>query len=105
MCLASFGVFGVLPGFWGLPTALPAGTAAAGSIALINALGNLSSVVNPAVIGVIKERTGEFNGGLLWLALMGALAIVVLTVIVRLWGSAERRVTVATVEGNVDAHR
>ncbi|GAB3562772.1 MFS transporter [Amycolatopsis endophytica] len=105
LCLASFGVFGVLPGFWGLPTALLAGTAAAGSIALINALGNLSSVVNPAVIGVIRDRTGDFNGGLLWLALMGVLAIVVLTVIVRLWGSAERRVTAAAVEGNLDAHR
>jgi MFS transporter, ACS family, tartrate transporter len=105
LCVAAFGVFGVLPAFWGLPTALLAGTAAAGSIALINALGNLSSVVNPAVIGVIRERTGDFDGGLLWLAGMAVLAMVVLTVIVRVWGSAERRVTAASVEAGTDAHR
>ncbi|MFC6091318.1 MFS transporter [Saccharothrix lopnurensis] len=101
LCFAAFGVFGVLPGFWGLPTALLAGTAAAGGIALINALGNLSSVVNPAVIGVIRERTGDFNGGLLWLAAMAVLAALVLTLILRLWGS---RATAGT-GGVVDAHR
>lgn len=101
LCFAAFGVFGVLPAFWGLPTALLAGTAAAGGIALINALGNLSSVVNPAVIGVIRERTGDFNGGLLWLAAMAALAALVLALIMRLWGS---RAT-AGAGGVVDAHR
>jgi MFS transporter, ACS family, tartrate transporter len=104
LCVAAVGVFGVLPAFWGLPTAILAGTAAAGSIALINALGNLSSVVNPAVIGVIRETTGDFDGGLLWLAGMAVLAAAVLTVIVRLWGSTEQRVTAAAVEAS-DAHR
>jgi MFS family permease len=86
LCVTSFGAFGVLPIFWGLPTALLSGAAAAGGIALINALGNISSIVNPAVIGVIRERTGDFNGGLLWLAGMAAVAVVVLTIIYRIWG-------------------
>jgi MFS family permease len=85
LCVAAFGVFGVLPTFWGLSTGFFAGAAAAGAIALINALGNLSSVVNPAVIGVINKRTGSFNGGLLWLAAMAAAAIVALTVVLLVW--------------------
>jgi MFS transporter, ACS family, tartrate transporter len=81
LCAASVGVFGVLPTFWGLPTAVLTGAAAAGGIALINALGNLSSVVNPVVIGAIRENTGDFDGGLLWLAAMSVVAIIALVII------------------------
>jgi MFS transporter, ACS family, tartrate transporter len=86
LCLAAFGVFGAMPVFWGLPTAVLSGAAAAGGIALINALGNLSSVINPWVIGMIRDATGNFNGGLYWLALMAAMSIVTLTVISLLFG-------------------
>ncbi|NTF45969.1 MFS transporter [Rhizobium rhizogenes] len=86
LCVAAFGVFGAMPVFWGLPTAILSGAAAAGGIALINALGNLSSVVNPWVIGTIRDSTGDFNGGLYWLALMAAMSIVVLTIITVLFG-------------------
>jgi ACS family tartrate transporter-like MFS transporter len=85
LCVASVGVFGVLPTFWGLPTAIMTGAAAAGGIALINALGNLSSVVNPAVIGAIRESTGDFNGGLLWLAAMSVVAMIALAIILAVW--------------------
>jgi MFS family permease len=91
LCVAAFGVFAVLPTFWGLSTGFFAGAAAAGAIALINALGNLSSVVNPAVIGLINQRTGSFNGGLLWLAAMAAAAIVALTVVLLVWRPARRQ--------------
>ena len=89
LCLAAFGVFGAMPVFWGLPTAILSGAAAAGGIALINALGNLSSVINPWVIGTIRDATGNFNGGLYWLALMAAMSIVVLAVVTALYGRAE----------------
>lgn len=85
LCLTAFGVFGIMPVFWGLPTALLTGAAAAGGIALINALGNLSSVVNPAIIGVIRERSGDFNGGLLWLAAMGVVSMITLTFALKKW--------------------
>jgi ACS family tartrate transporter-like MFS transporter len=81
LSVAAFGVFGAMPVFWGLPTAVLSGAAAAGGIALINALGNLSSVINPWVIGIIRDTTGNFNGGLYWLALMAAMSVVVLTII------------------------
>jgi MFS family permease len=89
LCLAAFGVFGAMPVFWGLPTAILSGAAAAGGIALINALGNMSSVINPWVIGAIRDATGNFNGGLYWLALMAAMSILVLAVITALYGRSE----------------
>ena len=88
LCFGAIGVFGAMPVFWGLPTAILTGTAAAGAIAMVNALGNLSSVVNPWVIGMIHDATGSFNGGLLWLSAMALLSIVTITVIFALWGSS-----------------
>ena len=89
LCFAGFGVFAAMPVFWGLPTAIMSGTAAAGAIAMVNALGNLSSVVNPWVIGIIRDRTGSFNGGLVWLAGMALMSMVVITIIFALWGRGE----------------
>ncbi|OON36997.1 hypothetical protein BTJ39_21205 [Izhakiella australiensis] len=85
LCGSAIGVFGAMPVFWGLPTQFLTGTAAAGGIALINALGNLSSIVNPYVIGRIHDTTGSFNGGLYWLSAMALLSILILTLIYRLW--------------------
>jgi len=88
LCFAAIGVFGAMPVFWGLPTAVLSGVVAAGGIALINSLGNLSSVINPWVIGIIRDQTGNFNGGFYWLALMATMSIVVLTVITLTFGRA-----------------
>ena len=68
----------------------------AGGIALVNALGNLSSVVNPAAIGVIKQKTGDFNGGLLWLAAMSVVAMIALTIILAVWRPTRRAVVPTT---------
>jgi MFS transporter, ACS family, tartrate transporter len=92
LCFAATGVFGAMPVFWGLPTAFLSGAAAAGGLALINALGNLSSVINPWVIGIIRDRSGSFNGGLFWLAAMAMLSILVITAITQIWGRPERQV-------------
>ena len=46
------------PTFWSLPTAMLSGTAAAGGIALINALGNLGGFFGPYVFRLIKDATG-----------------------------------------------
>ena len=92
LCFGSFGVFAAMPVYWGIPTALLSGTAAAGSIALVNALGNLSSVVNPWVIGLIRDTTGSFDGGLVWLAAMAVMSIIAVTAILSLWGSGPKPV-------------
>jgi len=58
------------PTFWTLPTAMLSGTAAAGGIALINALGNLGGFFGPYMFGLIKDASGgSFSFGLMALAL------------------------------------
>ena len=49
--------------FWSLPTAMLSGTAAAGGIALINALGNLGGFFGPYVFGLVRDATGQFHDG------------------------------------------
>jgi nitrate/nitrite transporter NarK len=65
---AGLGIFAVLPVFWTLPTALLTGTAAAGGIALINSIGNLAGFAGPYAMGFIKDATGGFGWGLLFIA-------------------------------------
>ena len=70
LVIASIGASGVGPTFWSLPTAMLSGTAAAGGIALINALGNLGGFFGPYVFGLIKDATGgSFTFGLIAIAL------------------------------------
>jgi len=77
LSFGAIGVFGSLPLFWTLPTAiLGAGTAAAG-IAAINSIGNLSGYFGPFAMGYIKDATGSFAWGL---ALVAALALVALVI-------------------------
>ncbi|PPQ28456.1 MFS transporter [Rhodopila globiformis] len=70
--LSQMGQAAIAPTFWTLPTAMLSGTAAAGGIALINAVGNLGGFLGPYMMGAIKDATGSFNIGLLSIA-MGTL--------------------------------
>ncbi|MCS4270070.1 MULTISPECIES: MFS transporter [Raoultella] len=83
LCGSAFGFFGAMPVFWGLPAQFFPASVVAGSIALINALGSIASVVNPWVIGVIRDRSGSYNGGFYWLAAMALLSIITLSIIFR----------------------
>lgn len=74
--VSAFGIFGGLPVIWTLPTAYLSGAAAAGGIAIINALGNLSGFAAPYAVGAIKDATGTFTGGLLLIAAAGFAAMV-----------------------------
>jgi MFS transporter, ACS family, tartrate transporter len=62
------GIFGCLPVFWALPTSFLSGAAAAGGIAIINSIGNLSGFAGPFVMGRLKDVTGNFETGLLVIA-------------------------------------
>jgi ACS family tartrate transporter-like MFS transporter len=82
LSLAALGIWGALGPFWALPTAFLSGTAAAGSYALINSVGNLGGFVGPYVIGTFKDANNSFTNGLLVLAavlLVGG----ILTLVVR----------------------
>ena len=70
LVIAAMGQASTGPTFWTLPTAMLSGTAAAGGIALINALGNLGGFFGPYLFGLIKDATGgSFMFGLMLLAL------------------------------------
>jgi ACS family tartrate transporter-like MFS transporter len=74
LSIAAMGIHASLPVFWALPTAILGGTAAAGAIASINAIGNLSGFLGPYLIGYLKETTGSFSYALLALSSFLALA-------------------------------
>ncbi|HEX3848346.1 MAG TPA: MFS transporter, partial [Steroidobacteraceae bacterium] len=59
------GTFSILPIFWTLPARVLSGAAAAGAIALINAIGNIGGFAGPFLMGWLKQLTGNFTGGLL----------------------------------------
>ena len=66
--LGTICVYLCAPIFWTLPTAMLAGTAAAGGIALINSVGNISGYVGPFLLGALREETGNYVGGFVCLA-------------------------------------
>jgi MFS family permease len=78
LVLAQMGQSAIAPTFWTLPTAMLSGTAAAGGIAMINAVGNLGGFLGPSVVGVIKDATGSFSLGLLVISLGALVGAVVL---------------------------
>ena len=66
--VALAGIRSYLAPFYALPRLFLQGTAAAGSIGLINAIANLGGFVGPLALGEIEKATGSFNGGILFLA-------------------------------------
>ncbi len=66
--LASIGIYATLGPFWPIPSRFLRGTAAAGGIALINAVGNLGGFIGPYLVGWVRESTGSFNIAMLVLA-------------------------------------
>jgi ACS family tartrate transporter-like MFS transporter len=77
--VAVLGVFSTMGPFWAMPTAFLSGTAAAAGIAVINSVGNLGGFFGPYMIGVVRNSTGSFKGGLLVvgsaMAVSGGLAL------------------------------
>ncbi len=63
--MAASGLKAYLPAFWTLPTLFLTEAAAAGSIGLINSVGNLGGFVGPFALGYIEHHFGTFRPGLL----------------------------------------
>jgi ACS family tartrate transporter-like MFS transporter len=66
------------PAFWSLPSLFLTQTAAAGSIGLINSVGNLGGFVGPAITGWAEKATGSFVGGIYYLCASIAVSVVAL---------------------------
>jgi len=54
--------------FWALPARFLSGSALAAGIALINTMAALGGFVGPTIVGYVRQVTGGFTGGLLFLA-------------------------------------
>jgi ACS family tartrate transporter-like MFS transporter len=76
--LALTGLKAYLPAFWSLPSLFLTEAAAAGSIGLINSVGNLGGFLGPSVIGEVKKLSGSFQGGITVLATSMAISATIL---------------------------
>ncbi len=71
------GIKAYQPAFWSLPSLFLTEVAAAGSIGLINSLGNLGGFFGPAILGKVENVTGSFAGGIYYLSSsMGVCALI-----------------------------
>jgi MFS transporter, ACS family, tartrate transporter len=77
MAAATVGIYGSRAAFWPMPSLFLTGTAAAGAIAMINAIGNLGGYVGPFVVGWVKDSTQSFGAGLYFLAACSLMAAVI----------------------------
>jgi len=72
-----------MPAFWSLPNLFLVHTAAAGSIGLINSLGNLGGFAGPTFAGALRKATGSFETALYCLSacilVTAALAFIIAT--------------------------
>ncbi len=68
LTIAAVGDLGSRGPFWALPPRFLAGGSLAAGIALINTLGSLGGFVGPYAVGLVKDVTGGFTGGLLFLS-------------------------------------
>lgn len=80
--VTSIGIFGALPVFWSLPSAFLVGAGAAGGIALINSLGNLSGFAAPYITGALSDATGDNKAGL-WVVGGAMMLAAILTLVLR----------------------
>lgn len=75
--LAFAGFKAYMPAFWSLPNLFLVQTAAAGSIGLINSVGNLGGFLGPTILGRVEKLTGSYAGGLWYLSCSMLLASVI----------------------------
>jgi ACS family tartrate transporter-like MFS transporter len=81
--LATFGISGSLPVFWNLPTAFLGASAAAGGIAFINSVGNISGYAAPQMVGLLRDSTGGYAIPMLIVGALVAVAGVLVPIAAR----------------------
>ena len=74
LSLGAAGIWGTMGPFWSMPSEYLGGSAAAAAIALINSVGNLGGFIGPYLVGIVRQMSHGFSGGLAAMALMLAIA-------------------------------
>jgi len=82
--LAAFGISGALPVFWNLPTAFLGASAAAGGIAFINSVGNISGYAAPQAVGLLHDFSGSYRMPMLVMGMMVTVAGILVPMATRL---------------------
>jgi ACS family tartrate transporter-like MFS transporter len=77
VCMATAGFYGSKGPFFAMPPMFLSGAALAAGIAWINSIGNLGGFFGPWWIGLMKDATGSFSGGLYGLALLTLVSSIV----------------------------
>jgi MFS transporter, ACS family, tartrate transporter len=77
MSIAAMGFYGSKGPFFAMPPMFLSGAGLAAGIAWINSIGNLGGFFGPWYVGVMKDLTGNYSGGLYGLALLGLIAAIV----------------------------
>ena len=91
LCLTAVMNSGWPPPFWVLPTMTLGESAAAASIGLINAIGNLGGFIGPTVVGQLLSRNFSYTTAILFLSSCNLLAaFLVFNVRVKRYAPAER---------------
>jgi ACS family tartrate transporter-like MFS transporter len=76
--VAAVGLAAILPTYFSLLSSFLAGPAAAAGIAMALAIGNLGSFAGPAIVGLVRQRTGDFTAAMMSFAIaMGFAALIV----------------------------
>jgi len=70
MSMATMGFYGSKGPFFAMPPMFLSGPALAAGFACINSLGNLGGFFGPSYVGLMKDLTGSYAGGLYGLALL-----------------------------------
>ncbi|WP_082170926.1 MFS transporter [Dickeya fangzhongdai] len=86
LVLASIGIYSCKPPLWSIPSLFLSGPAAAAGLAAINSIGNLGGFFGPAIIGWLKEKTGDFS-----LALYAIAALLLLSALLTLLIEVSRK--------------
>jgi sugar phosphate permease len=80
LTIASIGIYSILSLFWTIPSAYLQGSAAAGGIALISALGSFGGAVCPAFVGWLTVKTGSLYPALTAIGLLHAVGMATLLI-------------------------
>ena len=76
--IAVMGTYSSFGTFWAIPNSFLPASVAAGAIAMINSIGNLGGFVGPYAMGMIREATGSFDYGVMFLVVCLLIAGVLL---------------------------
>ena len=79
--IAAAGMKSYMPAFWALPSLFLTSSAAAGSVGMINSIGNLGGFMGPYVMGYVDKSFGSYSYGLCFLSLTSILSATLIAVI------------------------